>query len=218
MVLKSFGCSFIFGSELHDDGWGGPYATASNHTWPALWAKHLSLPYCCYAKPGSGNIRIAEQVLNQLCTNEPAFYVIGWTWIERFDFVQRPRDSWCTITAWDSDDIAKSYYRDLHSQYLDKLHGLIAISLVLQQLKKQGCQYYMTYMDSLLFETEFHCSDAMKLLQQDLQSQLHNFDGENFLEWSRIQGFPIGTRGKHPLELAHRSAFEYVSHRFTPNF
>ena len=213
MKLKSFGCSFIFGSELHDDGWGTKFATASNHTWPALWAQHLDLPYQCYARPGSGNVRIAEQVLNQIQSGEPAIYVIGWTWIERFDFIVRDSDQWRTVTAWDTDSVANNYYRDMHSQYLDKLHTISQANLVLQQLQRHKCKFYMTYMDDLMLETDFHCSAAMQLMQQQLRPYLNNFDGNNFLEWSRVNGYPIGSRGKHPLEAAHLAAFELVSQR-----
>jgi len=213
VILKSFGCSFIFGSELHDDGWGTAFAKASEHTWPALWARKLGLPYQCYARPGSGNVRITEQVLNQINSNEPAVYVIGWTWIERFDFIERSPDRWRTITAWDTDAVAANYYRDIHSQYLDKLHSLSQINLVLQQLLKHNCRFYMTYMDDLLLETQYHCTSAMQLLQNQLRPYLHNFDGHNFLEWSRIHGFPIGTRGKHPLDGAHQAAFAYIDQR-----
>lgn len=210
MKLKSFGCSFIFGSELHDDGYKMPMATASNHTWPALLAKSWNMPYECYARPGCGNTRIAEQVLNQLASGEPAVYVIGWTWIERFDFVQKDHDTWRTITAWDDDNLAQTYYRDIHSQYLDKLWSLNAMTLVLNQLQQANARFFMTYMDDLIFETEFHHSAAMTLMQRQLRPHLNNFNGDNFLEWSRLQGFPIGTRGKHPLEAAHQAAFEYV--------
>lgn len=210
MKLKSFGCSFIFGSELHDDGWGGSRATPSNYTWPALWAKNLNLPYQCYAKPGSGNVRIAEQVLNQIHTQEPALYVIGWTWIERFDYVERDPDSWRTITAYDTDSVAEHYYRHVHSQYRDKLQTLSFASLVVEQLRRHRCKFFMTYMDDLMWETEFHCSPAMQLMQQQLRPLIHTFEGHNFLEWSRIKDFPIGTRGKHPLEAAHSAACEYV--------
>lgn len=217
MKLKSFGCSFIFGSELKDDGYSSPRATPSNFTWPALLAKHLGLEYQCFAKPGCGNTRIAEQVLNQIASGEPAFYVVGWTWIERFDFVNRNQnDRWQTITPWNEDTVAKNYYRDMHSQYLDKLQSLIDAGLVLNQLKKTQSQFFMTYMDELMFEIQFHHSAAMHLLQQELKPHCNNFEGVNFLEWSRINGFPIGTRGKHPLEQAHASACEYLikNHNF----
>jgi hypothetical protein len=203
VILKSFGCSFIFGSELHDDG-------PSQYTWPALWAKHLKLDYQCFAQPGSGNTRITEQILNQIKTGDPALYVIGWTWIERFDFVSRSADSWNTITAWSTDSVAKNYYRDIHSQYYDKLQSLIQINLVLQQLIRHKCKFYMTFMDDLIFETEYHCSPTMILLQQQLRPFLHNFQGRNFLDWSKDNGFAISSHGKHPLEQAHQAAFEYI--------
>lgn len=217
MKLKSFGCSFIFGSELHDDGWDGIKATPSRYTWPALWAKDLGLEYQCFARPGAGNMRIAEQVLNQIHSEEPALYVIGWTWIERFDFVTRNADTWRTITAWDSDTIADHYYKYIHSQYQDKLQTLSNASLVVEQLQKHQCKFFMTFMDDLMWETEFHCSPAMQLLQAQLRPLMHNFDGQNFLEWSRVQGFPIGTRGIHPLEQAHQAAYQYVKlhHNFS---
>ena len=211
MKLKSFGCSFIFGSELHDDGYNSARATPSQFTWPALWAQHLGLDYECYAKPGSGNTRIAESVLSQIHSKEPAIYVIGWTWIERFDFVQRSGDQWRTLTAWDTDSVAVNYYRDLHSQYTDKLQSLSMISLTVNHLQASGSKFYMTYMDDLLWETQYHHSKSMALMQQQLRPVLHNFQGQNFLDWSFARGYPIGIRGKHPLEAAHRAAFEYVN-------
>lgn len=211
MKLKSFGCSFIFGSELQDDGYGSEYATASKFTWPALLANKFNLEYECFAKPGSGNTRIAEQVLNQIETQEPAVYVIGWTWIERFDYIDRTaRDSWNSINAWSTSDAARNYYQNIHSQYYDKLASLMSITLVQTQLEKLGCRYFMTYMDDLLFETQYHHSNALQLMQSQLKPCLHNFDGLNFLEWSRKHGYPVGQRGQHPLEQAHAAACKYV--------
>ena len=122
MNLKSFGCSFIYGSELADEVWGG-----SNSTWPALFAKHYNYEYQCYARPGSGNLRIAESVLSQLACNENALYVIGWSWIDRFDYTSLD-DKWKTIMPGTEDALAKVYYRDLHSQYRDKLTTLMSIN------------------------------------------------------------------------------------------
>ena len=72
MTLKSFGCSFIFGSDLADDGRDGPYATPSQLTWPALLAQHLGRDYQCYARPGSGNLQILNTILNQIDHAEDA--------------------------------------------------------------------------------------------------------------------------------------------------
>ena len=66
MKLKSFGCSFIWGSDLPDDGRNLPRATASRLTWPALLAQDLEYEYECHARPGAGNLQITERLLNQI--------------------------------------------------------------------------------------------------------------------------------------------------------
>lgn len=208
MKLKSFGCSFIFGSELGDERYGRRI-TPSSQTWPALLAQHRNLLYECHAQPGSGNKRIAEQVLNQIATGEPAVYVIGWTWVDRFDFVGSYADQWQTFTPWNESELSQNYYRHLHSQYLDKLETLSAMTLVLNQLQRINAEFFMTYMDDLIFETKFHYSAAMGLMQDQLQPHLHTFAGKNFLDWSRSHGFAVGPLD-HPLTDAHRAAAEYV--------
>jgi hypothetical protein len=210
MILKSFGCSFIFGSELHDDGYNGPYATPSQHTWPALLAKDMSYEYQCHARPGSGNLQILERLLNQLETGPIDLCVIGWTWIDRFDYNNPLNDQWQTITPTDTNKNAEFYYRNLHSQYRDKFTNLTAIKTGIDELERRRIKFIMTYMDDLLFETKWHSTAATINLQNHIKPHLHNFDGDNFLEWSCKKGFPIGNRGKHPLESAHRAAFELV--------
>lgn len=209
MILKSFGCSFIFGTELADVASKGPAVAPSQYTWPALLAKDLSYDYCCYAQAGSGNLQILEKLLNQL-TNEPALYVIGWTWIDRFDYINPINDAWQTITPTDTDDQATYYYKNLHSQYRDKFTSLTTIKLAIDLLNAKNAKFIMTYMDDLMFETNWHVNAGVANLQQQIKPYLHNFDGDNFLEWSYKKGFPIGTRGKHPLEQAHQSAFELI--------
>jgi hypothetical protein len=120
MRLKSFGCSLIFGSELHDDGRNLPRPTPSKHSWPALLAKDLGYEYDCYARPGAGNLQIAERVLSQAACNERHLFVVGWTWIDRFDYTTKD-DRWETIRPTTDTDIGLRYYRDYHSQYRDKL-------------------------------------------------------------------------------------------------
>ena len=221
MMLKSFGCSFIFGSELHDDGSDSDSARYSQFTWPALLAKDLGYSYDCLARPGIGNLRILENILSQLVDPAPAVYVIGWTWIDRFDYTIpavgkfNRRDSiacdvWKTIMPGHTDNNTELYYRNLHSQFRDKLESLTYIKTAIDALKEKNVPFIMTYMDELLFETQWHCTPAIEYLQESIRPYLCNFDGDNFLEWSRKKGFPIGTRGKHPLEQAHQSAFELI--------
>jgi len=203
MDIKSFGCSFVYGSELADQ----LDSTPSRSTWPALVAQHLDVVYQCYARPGSGNLQIAETVLNQADT--PAFYIVGWTWIDRFDYTDSETDQWRTIMPVDTDHAAHHYYRNLHSQYRDKLTTLMDIRLVIDTLKQKGYPFIMTYMDNLIFETEWHCTPAVAELQNYIRPHMTTFNGQTFLEWSRQNKFPE-TALWHPLEPAHTAASNYI--------
>lgn len=210
MILKSFGCSFIFGTDLHDDGRNLQWPTPSQHTWPALIAKKRSWNYKCHARGGSGNIQILERVLTQAALNEPAFFVIGWTWIDRFDYTSGNRDAWSTVMPIDTDEKAKIYYRDLHSQFRDKFTSLCAIKTAIDTLKQKNLPFLMTYMDDLIFETEWHTTPAITDLQNYIRPHVTNFEGRNFVEWSRNQGFEISPT-MHPLEPAHAAAAELMN-------
>lgn len=217
MDIKSFGCSFIFGSELSDDGRNGPYATGSRLTWPALLAKQYGYGYQTYARPGSGNLQIMERVLNQVGNIQPALFVIGWTWIDRFDYVaenspewlHKDPQKWSTIMPIDETDIARTYYRDLHSEYRDKLTSLMAVRIAIDSLRARNLPFIMTYMDDLMFDTTYHSSGAVIELQEYIRPYMTRFDGLNFLEWSKKHGYPIG-KAAHPLEQAHAAAAEYM--------
>lgn len=210
MMLKSFGCSFIFGSELHDDGHGTTYATPSQFTWPALLAKDLNYTYSCYARPGSGNLQILERVLTHVACNQPALFVIGWTWIDRFDYINCVNDRWQTILPGDNTEYAEYYYKNFHSQYRDKFITLTAIKIAIDTLKQKKCPFIMTYMDELIFETKWHNTPAITDLQDYIRPYMVNFEGADFLTWSKNNNFPIGQRGEHPLEQAHHAAFELI--------
>lgn len=199
MKLKSFGCSFIYGSDLeHRD-----------QTWPALLAQHHNLEYHCCAKPGTGNLHILESVLNELADPEPAVYVIGWTWIDRFDYTHASNDSWQTILPGQTTVEADQYYRLLHSQYRDKLTTLVNIKTAQDAVLAQGHKLIMTYMDDLIFETEWHTSPAIEFLQTAVKPKMTEFESQSFLEWSKTNGHKISPKW-HPLESAHRAGFELI--------
>lgn len=215
MKLKSFGCSFIFGTDLHDDGRELPWPTPSQHTWPALLAKEHAWEYACYARGGSGNLRILEQVLNQIVVDkDPALYVIGWTWIDRFDYYNsddsiHPARRWQTIMPIDTDKKAEVYFRDIHSEYRDKLTALIHVKTAIDSLKASGNQFIMTYMDELMFDTRWNTSPAVAELQGYCEPHMTRFENKSFLEYSKEKGFEI-SQTLHPLEAAHKSAFELI--------
>jgi hypothetical protein len=215
MTLKSFGCSFIFGNDLLDaTDTRGNYVNPSQNTWPAHLAKHLGHSYNCYARPGSGNLQIAECILNQISDSTSSdLFVVGWTWIDRFDYIDINDPwylgPWATIMPVDDTKLAKTYYQTLHSEYRDKLTTLMSIRLVIDTLKQKGIPFVMTYMDDLIFDQRWHVTPAVIELQEYIKPHMTVFDGQTFLEWSRANNYAISTTF-HPLEAAHCAAADYV--------
>ena len=215
MNLKSFGCSFIFGTELSDHGRNGRYATGSQLTWPAHIATHFGYNYLTYSRPGSGNLQIAERVLSHLATNQQAFFVIGWTYIDRFDYINVDDPEkwrgmpWSTLMPIDTTDVSHTYYKNLHSEIRDKLTTLMSVRLVIDTLKQKSCPFIMTYMDDLMFDRRWHTTPAITDLQDYIRPHMTTFEGLNFQQWSKKNGYPITAIG-HPLEQAHAAAGELI--------
>lgn len=200
MNLRSFGCSFIYGSELSD----------RNNTWPKLIADKLCLPHQNHGIEGIGNLRIMESIL---CHAEPDdLCLINWTWIDRFDFITVPTEKWQTIVPSSTDFVATQYYKNLHSQYRDMLTNLTYISTAIDHLNRIGAKYFMTYMDRLLFETvqdSWHPSQAVSRLQRIIKPHMNEFDGLTFLEWSRHNNYEESNLW-HPLDDAHAAAADLL--------
>jgi hypothetical protein len=220
MKLKSFGCSFIFGTDLADDRQDLPYTIYSNLTWPAHLAQHLGRTYDCFARPGSGNLQILEKIINQVPASSSAdLFVIGWTWIDRFDYYnsnydpKTKRPPWSTIMPVDTTDLAKVYYRDLHSEYRDKFTCLSYIKLAIDTLNQKNIPFIMTYMDELLFDQRWHVTPAVTILQDFIRPYMTTFDGQTFLDWSRANGYPESSTW-HPLEQAHQTAGDLMFNSF----
>jgi hypothetical protein len=210
MKLKSFGCSFIFGTDLpdSDDGSTCLQITPSQYTWPACIAKHLNYDYECYAYAGMGNLQILEHVLSQV-DSDPALFVISWTWIDRFDYKNELTQSWKTIRPTDTDANSEYFYKYLHNQYTDKLRSLINIKLALDTVTQHGHQLIMTYLDDLIFETDWHSSAAISQLQKSIKSSMTTFEGATFLQWAQDNHYEINQR-MHPGLDAHAAAAQLL--------
>ena len=220
MKLKSFGCSFIWGSELPDVQIPGH--AHSQLTWPARLSQELNMPYECHAWPGRGNFFIANQVLNQLTQKEPTLYVINWTWIDRFEFVDQdyPDGRWETLRPGrNNHPHGDFYYRNLHSELSDKLHSLQMIKLVTMELLSAQQPFIMCYMDNLIFDQRWHTTPAM-LMQQEFVKPLmlhwsmpdYEPDVMNWAVWAAQHGHPI-TTSNHLLESGHELVFRQVLNR-----
>jgi hypothetical protein len=215
MQVKSFGCSFIFGSELSDEGKNGKYVTGSQLTWAALLAKHYNYQYQTHARPGSGNLQILERLISNLAgpINDDTICIIGWTWTDRFDYCieksKWPGLPWATLMPIDTTETAKIYYKDLHSELRDKLTNLLYIKHAIDLLKEKHIPFVMTYMDHLLFDTRWNTTPAVTELQNYIKPYMTTFADLNFQEWSKKNNFLISKIG-HPLEQAHQAAADYI--------
>jgi len=214
MKLKSFGCSHIYGSEMPDLP-TRKIAEGSNLTWPALLAERLNLKYSTYAWPGRGNLFIAEQVLNQI--EEPALFVINWTYIDRFDFKDassshtqhRPGSNWITCRPSDDDQFNKAYYKYLHSEYADKITSLMQVKTCVDALIQHNRPFIMTYMDELMFNNQWNTSPAIKYLQDQLSPHMVTFENKNFVRYTEAHGFPL-TDSDHLTVAGHKFCADYV--------
>ena len=223
MKLKSFGCSFIFGTDLPDDGRLGPMATPSHLTYPALIANQQGWEYACHARPGAGNFEILGRIIDELASDQDCMYLINWTWIDRFSYINEQKAThhyhpfnprgWQSIMPVDSTDLARMYYRDMHSQLRDKFESLISIKTAIDILQQANIPFIMTWTDQLLWETECHCPPMIAWLQAQARPYVMSFDGLNFVQWSRLKGFDI-SETMHPLEQAHQAAADLIMHRW----
>ena len=221
MQIKSFGCSYIFGSELPDEirkideTNRRSYFAGSQLTWPCLVAKNYGYQYNTYARPGSGNLQILERLLSNLSgsINNDILCIIGWTWIDRFDhcieYSSWPGLPWATLRPNEVTEAAKIYYRDLHSELQDKFVSLLYIKQAIDMLKKKSVPFIMTYMDNLLFDQMWNTTPAITEIQAYVKPYMTTFEGLNFQEWSLKNTYPISDIG-HPLEQAHCSASDYI--------
>ena len=200
MKLRSFGCSFIYGSEL----------ASRNHTWPARIADRLELQHLNHGIEGAGNLRIMESILTHAGPDD--ICVINWTWIDRFDFVTVNNEQWHSMVPSDTHSRADFYYRNLHSQYRDMLTNLVYVKTALDHLNRMRAEYLMTYMDGLMFETVYdswHDSTAVTGLQQQIHAHMTMFNDCTFLQWSRANGY-AESRLWHPLDEAHAAAADLM--------
>lgn len=211
MKLKSFGCSHIFGSDLIPNNSKIP----SLKTWPALLAQHLKMDYECFAWPGIGNLRIAEQILAQ-DTKEPALFVINWTYIDRFDYIHPATNTWTTIRPSMADRVSDTYYRLFQSEYRDKLTTLMHMKLCIDTLALNNIPFIMCNTDNLLFETKWHTSPAIIELQRSIESHIKTFNCKNFIEYAKENGHPVSTHD-HVLESGHQACADYALLHFGIN-
>ena len=217
MILGAFGDSFLFGSDLQDvvDDGTEDSLVPSKKTWPALCANLLNLEYRCMALPGQGNKIIADDVLRAIKSKKNnMFYVINWSWIDRFDYIDNQRnvpkisEIWHTVNPHTDSEIAKFYYKRVYKDLDAKLQNLMYVKVTLDSLIENDCKFVMTYMDKLLIDKTFHCPHSVEYLIDKTEPYFNTFENLNFLDWSKQNNFAVSSDW-HPLEQAHKKAAEF---------
>jgi hypothetical protein len=86
-VLIAGGDSFLYGLDMLDCSPANNYGPSSN-TWPALLSNHMGREYVCASFPGSSNTAIARRTILacEKNKNKDRFVVIGWSFLNRFEF------------------------------------------------------------------------------------------------------------------------------------
>lgn len=217
MNLWTFGCSLMFGTDLQDDNRHGAWSKASRLTWPALLANRFDLEYQTKAKGGSGNLCILDRMMQAACLFPDSIFVVGWTYIDRFDY-SRPggrhfnggQEDYLTLRPAENNELEKFYFANFQSEYKDKLTNLIYIKTAIDFLNAQKIPFLMTAIDDLLFCEKWHAPPSVIKLQQAIRPYISDFEGKNFIDWSRRRGFQISQTG-HPLEEAHAAAADLMA-------
>jgi hypothetical protein len=215
--IISFGDSFVFGSEI-------PGNRDGSMAWAGLAAKSLSWEYETLSVPGCGNEAIARQIYSYFATHnsDDTLAVINWTWTHRWDFYVVERETWITLgptcvpdklrelvdTTQSYRDRLLDFYKDYANSSLlwNKMRGLQTIFAAQQYLELRGITNIQTYMDSHLFDTQWHAPDYVRELQNLVQPHMRDWNGMNFLDWCRQRGHEITHPNDHPLLAAHQDA------------
>lgn len=215
--IVSFGDSFVYGSELanNNDGSLG---------WIGQAAQQLGVAYETLSVPGCGNENITRQVLTYFSNNptDNALAVINWTWGARWDFYIPGVEQWTTLglscvpsklaptVGFDEAEKILEFYNKYpgHSTLWDKFRTLQTIYAAQQFLASHNIPSIQTFMDYEMWDTTWHAPDYIKTLQNLTKDSLQNFEGLNFVDWSKQRGFIVTDPGLHPLEDAHKAACE----------
>lgn len=217
MKVFAFGCSLTFGTDLPDDNHTEAWPKPSSLTWPALVAKNRGARYFCQAQGGQGNLAIMSRVMAQSIYHEcEDFFVINWTFADRFDYsdpnglhFNRGVNDYVTLRISEVDPVSTFYFKNLHSEFRDKVNSLIYIKSVIDSLKAKNCRFLMTNIDDTLLNEKWHAPAWVIDLILYVKPYITNFEGRNFLDWSKTNNFEISRTG-HPLVEAHARAAEIM--------
>jgi hypothetical protein len=153
-----------------------------------------------------------HKVLEQILDPQPSLFVINWTWLDRFDYMDPVDESFLTLRPDGDSKQHQLYYKHFYNQYHTMLTNGAWITAVIAMLQSRNIKFVMTCIDSILLETinpNWQDPRSVTLLQDRISPHLSWFDGKSFLDWSRSHGYPESAAW-HPLEQAHQAAAELM--------
>lgn len=226
--IVSFGDSFVYGTELQNNHNG-------HQSWIGLAAKKLNVAYKTLAVPGCGNENIFKQILFYFSRNpaHDVLAVINWTYARRWDIYFSEKENWTTLgmdcvprklsNFIDNEDeaskIIEFYKKNSGPNHVwNRWRSLQTIYCAQQYLKSLNIKVIQTYMDTSIWDSflpnQKTVPDYIQPLQAITKFELETFEGLNFLEWSRKNGYKITDPWLHPLEEAHQAACELWLDRY----
>ena len=212
MRITSFGCSLTFGTELSDNRQNQALLAPSSLAWPALVADAAGTDYECWAHGGSGNLSVMDRVLVRQAASPDDIFIINWTFADRFDYsdpkgyhFDNGQNDYLTARPGESDLVSSFYFRHMQSEHRDKITNLVYIKTTIDYLVSAGTKFFMTLVDPVLMCQRWHAPPHVVRLQDVIRPYIHDFEGKNFLDWSRHRGFDITAAG-HPSHEAHAAA------------
>lgn len=199
MKIRSYGCSFLDGSELENP----------KLTWPARIANTLALEHVNHAEGGSGNFRILHRILENTASKDLCF--VNWTYTDRFCYRNWQNETYSTLLPTGDNELSKNYFKNIYGQYHAIFMSLVAIKTAIDFLLCNKNAFIMTFMDHTLLapvDNWWNNPTAVTGLQNYVRNFLYTWRGKNFIEWAQINQFPISDQ-YHPLDLAHEAAANF---------
>ena len=214
--IQAFGDSFTAGTELVD----GPVGDQTDdqlhsvYTWPALLAKKWNIDYRSNSLGGIGNQRISFAVIDRYLRSgnlNQSFYIVNWSWFERFDYLDPVENKWNTLHPRHTDQLDHFFYKNLDSDLWNMIRNLQTIHSTIKFLEDNHVDFAMTCLDPIIFTRDRPevYNGFITQIQNSIHPYFVNFEDLTFLEWSHKHNFECGSGG-HPLEQAHAAAVEYI--------
>ena len=230
--LIAFGDSFTWGSDMADtmrifeweampDDWKRIWEnrfenTYSRSTWQSLLAQHSGMDYMCLAEQGCSNQSILRRFFENVGKIKTGDIVnVNFTWRNRYDFFNTEEQKWQTVrpSGTEGEFYSDMYYKHIQGPLWDQIESLKAINLIVDYLKMNNIKHIVTCIDDSIYNDPSYSTPLTTQLQRTHADAIIWFNETGFHQWSQDNNFEISPLW-HPLEQAHKAAFEYMKVKY----